>query len=104
MNLKTYMQDSGAKTQKIERLQTLVPQSQALRKTGMTSMDWAGVLAKLDDEKIDELLLILQEENEMLHMTEEERLRKRALNQSSYMQRLEKLRLSTELPSHSPKA
>lgn len=103
MNLKTTMQDSGAKTQKIERLQTLIPHSRALQKNA-SSADWAGILTKLDEEKIDELLLILQEENEMLGMTEEERLRKQAVNKTSYLQQLEKIRVSTEMPTQTPKA
>lgn len=58
--------------------------------------EWAGILSDLDEEKLDELLLILNEEHSMRKDVEKEQLRKKETNKARYLQRLENLKVRAE--------
>ena len=57
---------------------------------------WAGILADLDEEQIDDFLLILNEEQEMLMGNKKTESRKIAISKARYLQRLEQLKMTSE--------
>lgn len=85
------------KASKIQRAAKLLPLSQGFRSNVVFSdKEWAGILANLDESRIDELLLILEEERDMNGDVENEKDRKLTMNRSAYLQRLEKLKIRIE--------
>lgn len=92
------MQNSQIREEKIQQVAERLSKSEAFRKTmDFTALQWIGILAELDDEKIDGFTLILDEEDSGLEGIEKERERKHVNNQARYLQRLEKLKISAEL-------
>lgn len=83
--------------QKIQTASEMLPRSAGFRANlNLSSEQWAGILSKLDEKKIDELMLILNEEKDMNGEVIKEKERKLAVNHSKYLQRLEKLKLRAE--------
>ena len=91
------MDPRQSKSEKIERIKMLIPRSDAVKMNVQFPVEnWAGILTDLDEEKIDDLLLILEEEAGMIADVEAERLRKQEINKTSYLQRMEKIRVAAE--------
>ena len=89
------------KEEKIKHASSLLPSSLGFRaNVVLTANQWAGILATLDEKKIDELLLVLEEEKEMNEDVEKEKVRKLTVNQTSYLQRLEQLKIRMESLTH----
>lgn len=86
-----------SKAEKVQQASQLMEKSPAMMANlQMGSGDWAGILADLDEEKIDELLLILDEEGLMHGDIQKEKARKKEVNKTRYLQRLESLKLRAE--------
>lgn len=86
-----------SKDGKIRKAAEMLPLSQGFRSNVILSAgEWTAVLKKMDEAKIDELLLILEEESGMNKDIEKEKDRKLTFNRSSYLQRLEKLKIRIE--------
>jgi hypothetical protein len=91
--------------EKLERAKSLIPASGGLKRLlPISSEKWAGVLAELDEEKIDDLLLLLGEEAEMAGDIEKKRLAQHAENEKKYTRRLEDLQIRMEEISNNPDA
>ncbi len=89
------------KEEKIKHACKLLPVSPGFRaNVVLTENQWAGILQSLDEKKIDELLLILEEEKAMNQDVEKEKDRKLTVNQTAYLQRLEKLKIRMESLNH----
>lgn len=89
------------KDEKIKHASSLLPASPGFRaNVVLTANQWAGILATLDEKKIDELLLVLEEEKGMNEDVEKEKVRKLTVNQTSYLQRLEQLKIRMESLTH----
>ncbi len=94
----TQVQDNSAREAKIQQVAERLSRSEAFRRNAeLTAMQWAGILDELDDEKIDGFTLILDEEDSGVKDIEKERLRKHTSNKARYLQRLEKLKVSSEM-------
>jgi len=88
---------NAGRGRKIQNVAERLSQSEAFRRNlAFTASEWAGILAELDDEKVDGFTLILDEEDSGHEEIEKERLRKHASNKARYLQRIEKLKLSAE--------
>jgi hypothetical protein len=86
-----------SKAEKIQEASQLMEKSPAMMANlQMGSTDWSGILADLDEEKIDELLLILDEESLMHSDVQKEKVRKKEVNKTRYLQRLENLKIRAE--------
>lgn len=86
-----------SKAEKVQEASQLMEKSKAMMANlQMNAQDWAGILADLDEEKIDELLLILDEENIMQGDIQKESARKKEVNKTRYLQRLENLKIRSE--------
>ncbi len=86
-----------SKESKIQRAAEMLPLSSGFRaNVVLSSVEWAGILKNLDESRIDELLLILEEESGMNSDNEREKDRKLTMNRSTYLQRLEKLKIRIE--------
>lgn len=89
------------KEEKIKHASQLLPISPGFRaNVVLTANQWAGILMGLDEKKIDELLLILEEEKGMNMDVEKEKVRKLTVNQTAYLQRLEQLKIRMESLNH----
>lgn len=89
------------KEEKIQHASQLLPYSPGFRaNVVLTENQWAGILMGLDEKKIDELLLILEEEKGMNADVEKEKVRKLTVNQTAYLQRLEQLKIRMESLNH----
>ena len=89
------------KEEKIQHASALLPVSPGFRaNVVLTANQWVGILKSLDEKKIDELLLVLEEEKGMNQDVETEKLRKLTINQTAYLQRLEKLKVRMESLRH----
>lgn len=62
----------------------------------LSSVEWRSLLSNLSEDKIDELLLILEEEVGMSKDIGMETDRKLTVNKTRYLQRLEKLKIRME--------
>ena len=91
------MADGGQKSVKIERASAMLEESPAFRLVQpMNAGEWAGVLAKLDEDKIDDYLLLLDEEKVTHLELKKEEKRKLQSNRTRYLQRLERLKVKAK--------
>ncbi|OGJ44652.1 hypothetical protein A3J23_00020 [Candidatus Peregrinibacteria bacterium RIFCSPLOWO2_02_FULL_48_14] len=91
------MADGDHKSAKIERASTMLEKSPAFQLVlPMSAEEWAGVLAKLDEDKIDDYLLILDEEKGTHLELKKEEKRKLQTNRTRYLQRLERLKVKAK--------
>lgn len=85
------------KDEKIKIASQMLPQSPGMQANIVLSAnEWAGILQQIDEDKIDDLLLLLEEEGSMISEVEKETTRKMEINTAKYLQRLEQLKLRAE--------
>ena len=94
---------AGSKQDKIDRAVEMLPESAIVHKVmPKNSVDWAGVLSELDEDKVDSLLMLLEQEG---HVFDGDRsfedweslgLEGEEMDQAEYIDRLEDLRISME--------
>ncbi len=92
------------KQEKIDRAVQLLEQSGGMSTIPMklSSNQWAGILSKLQEDRIDELLLILDEEQSMKALDDQTSKRKEQVNKTRYLHRLEKLKILLEQEKTNP--
>lgn len=91
------MADGNQKSAKIERASAMLVESPAFQLVlPMSSDQWAGVLSKLDEDKIDDYLLLLEEEKVTHLDLKKEEKRKLYSNRTRYLQRLERLKVKAK--------
>lgn len=94
---------SDFKTQKVLHASQLLEDSPAFQRVlPLTAQEWAGVLSELDEEKIDDYLLLLTEEQSMRAEIRKTEKRKKKVNHTRYLQRLERLKVIAQESLHSP--
>ncbi len=88
----------SGKEQKVARALELIENSGGMKQfpLELTLEQWAGVFAEMQEEKVDDLLLILEEEAKMKLSDEQTEKRAHKVNQTRYLQRMERLKLSLE--------
>lgn len=69
----------------------------------LSKEQWAGVFADLDEEALDDLLLVLDEEQDLKMGNDQKTKRKKQMNFSRYMRRLEQLKIRMEEMTESNK-
>ena len=85
------------KDEKIQIASQLLPVSPGMQANIVLSVnEWAGILQQIDEDKIDDLLLLLEEEGSMMSEIEKETKRKTEVNTAKYLQRLEQLKMRAE--------
>lgn len=97
-------QESSSKAHKVERALELVTKSGGMKSLPLKfdHEQWAGIFSQMDEEKIDDLLLILEEEKEMELISDQTAKKAHKVNETRYLQRLEKLKISLEQESQTP--
>lgn len=88
---------TNTKQVKMLKAASMLPESSAMKKMLPFSKErWAGILAELDEDQVDDLLLLLKEEEGMHLDLDKKEDRRLQVNETRYLQRLEKLRISME--------
>lgn len=98
--MQTGAQNNGmqnGKQEKVNRAAEMASVSQTMADVMPLNLStWAGILSRLDEEKVDEFLLILEEERGMFADVEAKAERKREANRGKYLQLLENLKITME--------
>ena len=95
--MKSDATQSQSREQKIHRIAVELSKDRLMRQNMVFSPEeWAGILAELDDQAIDDFMYLYKERDEGLMDIEKKKDRKHATNAARYLQRLEMLRLRAE--------
>jgi|GEM_PF-4437183 len=87
----------GGKQEKVNRAAEMASVSQTMADVMPLNLStWAGIFSKLEEEKVDEFLMILEEEHGMFADIDAKAGRKRLVNQKKYLQLLENLKITME--------
>ena len=93
----TQNSQSGGKQEKVQRAAEMAAVSQTMADVMPLNLStWAGILSKLEEDKVDEFLMILEEERGMFADVEAKADRKRAASRGKYLQLLENLKITME--------
>jgi hypothetical protein len=83
--------------QKVEKVAHLAAQSEAMQDVlALSEAQWISIVAELDEKKVDELLLVLEEEKDGYKEIEKKRVRQHHINDTRRLQRLERLKIRME--------
>ena len=84
-------------SEKVDLAAEKFAKSPAFRKIlPLAAKQWHGILAEIDEEKLNELLLIVDEEEQGYLDIKKKKERKLSTNVARYLQRLEMLRIRSE--------
>ena len=96
-------QNQNTSEGKLKRASSLLSDSKVFKQfLDVPAPMWAGILSQLDEKKVDDLLLILDEELSMRMGIKKKEERRLQINSSKYLQRLERLKIRAENVSANP--
>lgn len=92
------MQDKNTNiAQKVEKAAQMAVQSEVMNRIlDMSSAQWVGILAELDEKEVDEFLYVMKLEAEGHKEIEQKRRRRHLVNDTRRLQRLERLKIRME--------
>lgn len=101
----TSLGNASSKQGKIDAAMERIPNSTLFtRMSPRTPHEWAGILASLDEDKVDDLLLLLEQEGAIFAGGRDDELWENYKeDRSEYLERLNDLKIAMEEVSHSPK-
>ncbi len=97
------MSKSSSKEGKIERAVKMLPKSSLVMRVMPKSQgEWAGILSELDEKKVDDLLMLLEQEGHVFVGGRDEHEWQEGIDKAEYIERLEDLRISMERVTDNP--
>lgn len=90
-------QSSNKIAQKVERASQLASQSSVMKELmEMSSAEWVGIFAELDEKELDEFLYVMGEEKNGFEEIKQKAKRRLQVNETRRLQRMERLKIRME--------